>query len=74
MLVARPGGLPKRRLRSSKKRRQQNVPVVSYDRLIENSEVNAYVSFNNVKVGELQAETLTKKLKEDGSAEAARSS
>lgn len=46
----------------------QNVPVVSYDRLIENAEVNAYVSFNNVKVGELQAETLAKKLKEDGSA------
>jgi D-xylose transport system substrate-binding protein len=46
----------------------QNVPVVSYDRLIENGEVDAYVSFDNVKVGELQAETLAKKLKEDGSA------
>jgi D-xylose transport system substrate-binding protein len=44
----------------------QEVPVVSYDRLIENSEVSAYVSFNNVKVGELQAETLSKKLKEEG--------
>src|SRR6476646_816878 len=46
----------------------QNVPVVSYDRLIENGEVDAYVSFDNEKVGELQAETLAKKLKEDGSA------
>jgi len=45
----------------------QNVPVVSYDRLIENGEVDAYVSFDNEKVGELQAETLAKKLKEDGS-------
>jgi D-xylose transport system substrate-binding protein len=45
----------------------QEVPVVSYDRLLENSEVGAYVSFNNVKVGELQAETLSKKLKEEGS-------
>jgi D-xylose transport system substrate-binding protein len=45
----------------------EEVPVVSYDRLTENSEVGAYVSFNNVKVGELQAETLSKKLKEDGS-------
>jgi D-xylose transport system substrate-binding protein len=46
----------------------EEVPVVSYDRLIENSEVSAYVSFNNKKVGELQAETLSEKLKEDGNA------
>jgi D-xylose transport system substrate-binding protein len=45
----------------------EGVPVVSYDRLTENSEVSAYVSFNNVRVGELQAETLAKKLKEEGS-------
>ncbi len=44
------------------------MPVLSYDRLIENAEVDYYVSFDNVKVGELQAETLAKKLKEDGSA------
>jgi D-xylose transport system substrate-binding protein len=44
----------------------QDVPVVSYDRLIENSEPDAYVSFDNERVGELQAETLSKKLKEDG--------
>jgi D-xylose transport system substrate-binding protein len=48
------------------KSKAQNVPVVSYDRLIENSEPDYYVSFDNVKVGELQAETLSKKLKEDG--------
>jgi D-xylose transport system substrate-binding protein len=46
----------------------QGVPVVSYDRLIENAEVAAYVSFDNERVGELQAETLAKKLKEDGKA------
>jgi D-xylose transport system substrate-binding protein len=45
----------------------QEVPVVSYDRLIENSEVAGYVSFDNERVGEQQAETLTKKLKEIGS-------
>jgi D-xylose transport system substrate-binding protein len=45
----------------------EEVPVVSYDRLTENSEVSAYVSFNNKKVGELQAESLSEKLKEDGS-------
>jgi D-xylose transport system substrate-binding protein len=44
----------------------QNVPVLAYDRLIENAEVDYYVSFDNVKVGELQAETLAEKLKEDG--------
>lgn len=46
----------------------QDIPVVSYDRLIENSEVSAYVSFDNERVGELQAETLAEKLKEDGHA------
>jgi D-xylose transport system substrate-binding protein len=45
----------------------QEVPTVSYDRLIENSEVGAYVSFDNERVGEQQAETLVKKLKEIGS-------
>jgi D-xylose transport system substrate-binding protein len=52
----------------AEKAKAQGVPVLSYDRLIENGEIDAYVSFNNVKVGELQAETLAKKLKEDGSA------
>jgi D-xylose transport system substrate-binding protein len=42
----------------------QEVPTVSYDRLIENSEVAAYVSFDNERVGEQQAETLVEKLKE----------
>jgi D-xylose transport system substrate-binding protein len=45
----------------------QDVPVLSYDRLIENAEVDYYVSFDNVRVGELQAESLAEKLKEDGS-------
>ena len=52
----------------AEKAQAQNVPVVSYDRLIENAEVDAYVSYENKKVGELQAETLSKKLKEDGKA------
>jgi len=49
------------------KAKAQDVPVVSYDRLIENAEVAYYVSFQNEKVGELQAESLAEKLKEDGS-------
>lgn len=52
----------------AEKAKAQGVPVVSYDRLIENGDIDAYVSFNNLKVGELQAETLAEKLKEDGSA------
>jgi D-xylose transport system substrate-binding protein len=52
----------------AEKAQAQSVPVVSYDRLIENGEVDAYVSFDNERVGELQAETLAKKLKEDGHA------
>src|SRR5689334_21774111 len=47
--------------------KQQNVPVVSYDRLVLNSpDVDAYVSFDNVKVGKLQGDTLSTKLKDDG--------
>jgi D-xylose transport system substrate-binding protein len=51
----------------AEKANAQGVPVVSYDRLIENSEVAAYISFDNERVGELQAESLSEKLKEDGS-------
>jgi len=37
--------------------KQQNVPVVSYDRLIlDTPDVAAYVSFDNVRVGQLQGE------------------
>ena len=36
----------------------RNVPVVSYDRLIRNADVALYVSFDNVKVGRMQADAL----------------
>jgi len=49
------------------KAKAQGVPVLSYDRLIENADVDYYVSFDNERVGKLQAESLSKKLKEDGS-------
>jgi len=51
---------------SVQKADQQGVPVLSYDRLILGAEVAVYVSFDNVRVGELQAESLSEKLKEDG--------
>src|SRR5258708_15904945 len=35
--------------------KKQNVPIISYDRLIKNSDVDLYLSFDNEKVGELQA-------------------
>lgn len=38
--------------------KRQNIPVVSYDRLIRNSEPDLYVSFDNEKVGEMQAKYL----------------
>jgi D-xylose transport system substrate-binding protein len=50
-----------------KKANEQGVPVISYDRLILGSEIDYYISFDNEKVGELQAETLSEKLEEEGS-------
>ncbi len=35
--------------------KRQNVPVIAYDRLIMNSDVDLYLSFDNVRVGEMQA-------------------
>ena len=44
----------------------QNVPVISYDRLITNSDVDYYVSFDNSRVGRLQGQSLTARLKSIG--------
>ena len=41
---------------------RQNVPLVSYDRLIRNSEPDLYISFDNEKVGELQARYLLERV------------
>lgn len=38
----------------------QGVKVISYDRLILDSDVDLYLSFDNVKVGEIQGQYLTK--------------
>jgi D-xylose transport system substrate-binding protein len=48
------------------KAKAQSVPVISYDRLITGADVDYYISFDNEKVGQLQAESLVNKLKEDG--------
>jgi D-xylose transport system substrate-binding protein len=36
--------------------RKQNVPVISYDRLIRNADVDLYVSHQVVKIGQMQAQ------------------
>ncbi|MBN1207641.1 MAG: sugar ABC transporter substrate-binding protein [Myxococcaceae bacterium] len=46
--------------------RQSKVPVISYDRLITGADVDYYISFDNEKVGKLQAQALVDKLKADG--------
>ncbi|UFJ40288.1 D-xylose ABC transporter substrate-binding protein [Brevibacillus humidisoli] len=42
--------------------KQEGVPVLAYDRLINNSDIDAYVSFDNVRVGEMQAEYIVKQV------------
>ena len=39
-----------------------SIKVISYDRLIEDANVNYYVSFDNVKVGQLQADYIKNRL------------
>lgn len=50
------------------KAKAAGIPVISYDRLILDSEPDLYISFDNEKVGTLQGEALAAKLKEDGKA------
>ncbi|MEA2298394.1 MAG: D-xylose transport system substrate-binding protein [Solirubrobacteraceae bacterium] len=50
------------------KAKARNVPVISYDRLISNAGISYYVSFDNARVGKLQASTLDAKLKAMGKA------
>jgi D-xylose transport system substrate-binding protein len=42
------------------KAHKQGIKVISYDRLILNTDVDMYTSFDNVKVGELQGEWIVK--------------
>jgi D-xylose transport system substrate-binding protein len=45
---------------------QSDIPVVSYDRLLTDVDIDYYISFDNVRVGRLQGESLVSKLEEDG--------
>jgi D-xylose transport system substrate-binding protein len=44
------------------KAHKAKIPVISYDRLIMNCNVDLYISFDNVKVGELQGKFITEKV------------
>jgi D-xylose transport system substrate-binding protein len=46
--------------------KQQDVPVISYDRLITDADIDYYISFDNERVGQLQGEALVSKLEDDG--------
>jgi D-xylose transport system substrate-binding protein len=50
------------------KAKAQNVPVVSYDRLITSPDLKYYISFDNARVGKLQAQSLDAKIKQMGKA------
>lgn len=44
--------------------RKRGIPVISYDRLILNAEVDLYISFDNIQVGEIMAGNLAQAVPE----------
>jgi D-xylose transport system substrate-binding protein len=46
--------------------KQSQIPVISYDRLITDADIDYYISFDNEQVGKLQGESLVQKLTDDG--------
>ncbi|MBI2683927.1 MAG: sugar ABC transporter substrate-binding protein [Actinobacteria bacterium] len=48
------------------KAKAANIPVVSYDRLVQGGQPDLYISYDNEQVGKLQGEALAAKLKADG--------
>jgi D-xylose transport system substrate-binding protein len=48
---------------------ERDIPVISYDRLILDADLDYYVSFDSTVVGEQQGESLSDKLEEDGNPE-----
>jgi D-xylose transport system substrate-binding protein len=47
-----------------RKARLENVPVIAYDRLIQSRDLSYYVSFDNIRVGELQGQYIVDHYKE----------
>jgi len=52
--------------RCVKAAKDKNIPVVSYDRLVFNSDVDVYISFDHAGVGEIMATYLLEKAPEGG--------
>lgn len=50
-----------------KKAKDKGIYVIAYDRMINNADVDLYVSFNNEMVGELMAKALASSIKPDDS-------
>jgi D-xylose transport system substrate-binding protein len=46
--------------------KEAGIPVISYDRLILNADLDYYVAFDSVTVGEQQGEALSQKMADDG--------
>lgn len=46
--------------------KDKNIPVISYDRLVSNSNVDVYISFDNNQVGEIMASYLVEQVPEGG--------
>src|SRR5918997_1277776 len=46
--------------------KQSDIPVISYDRLITDADIDYYISFDNERVGRLQGESLVSKLEDNG--------
>ncbi len=51
--------------RAVKAAKQAGIPVIAYDRLILNCDIDLYLTFDNVKVGELQARYVADRLPKD---------
>ncbi len=62
VVVPHNGAALGRAMRSAK---EAGIPVIAYDRLILNADLAAYLSFDNVKVGELQAGWAVARLPQD---------
>ncbi len=46
--------------------KEKNIPVISYDRLVYNSDVDAYISFDNTSVGMIMANHLVENVPKGG--------
>ncbi|HUR57405.1 MAG TPA: substrate-binding domain-containing protein, partial [Opitutaceae bacterium] len=54
--------------RAVKSANDAKIPVIAYDRLILNANIDYYLTFDNVKVGEVQASFATARLPKDRTA------